>query len=252
MASPLLPRRDRSPTGIEDAQVEPGKRGSGRRAVRVGGVLGRHLGAGLGEPVGEEDRDAAGARPLDQTCRDRAAAHQHAAELPRLQAGVEALLEGPGHQAPVGDAVLAHRTHHRRGVEARLENQRRAVVRAAHRRAEAAHVKQRQVAEPPVAGPGEEVLRRGAGERIECADGEPRRLGAPGGAGGEEERPVRSGVRGAGVHRRRAGPRPSLERLRAWQDVTPLRVGEHQPGANPVALVPELRGSEANVEGHER
>ncbi len=148
----------------------------------------------------------------------------------------------------MGDGLAAHRGHHRPGIEAGLEHQRRPVVGAAHRHRQSAHVEERKVAQPAVAGARREVLRRGPGQRIEGAHREPGDLRLAGGAGGEEQGPVGGGVRvGIGPGDGRL-PGPALERLGAGEDRQAGGVGEHPPGPDPLALGPELAGGEADVE----
>ena len=147
---PAVALRGRGGGGAGGDRAAP-EAGSRERGERHRG----HLRAGLGQPVGEAHGHARRARPLQQRRGHGPAAGERAAQgWGALQAGVEQAGERGGHERDERHSVvdgLQQRAQRELCVEALVHHRGRAVDRAAQQDREPADVRERQVAQPPLA-----------------------------------------------------------------------------------------------------
>ena len=189
-ASPSVARHQHRPADLDpavaDAQVRAGQRAPGPAvAGRVprGVRGGDHLRAGLRHPVGEDDRQPAFLRALQQRRRRLGTADQHGAQLRRRHpAGmrVEHAVQHRRHQRRERDAVRGNPVGKRGGVEAGGEHDAASRREAACQDRQPADPRHRHAQQPPVVVLPAEVRRaRGGRGDQRCASQHrgPRRSG---------------------------------------------------------------------------
>ncbi len=206
---------------VGDAHLDPGEGVRGPPG-RGPGAQRRHLGTGLGHPVGGEGRDPAGMGPLDQARGDGSSTHQHrpqareaagvAVEDPAQDGGDEGGDGDPGPQSGhhLGRARPGHPAHPGPDIGAPVED------------GETAHVVHRHHRQPDVVGPVFEMDGRGLHRRPPVGLGQADGPGRTGAAGGEHHGRGRLG----GCRRRRLHPAPALGSRQS-------RVDHHQLATRP-------------------
>ncbi len=204
----LPPRRKGAAAGVGNPDLRSEERAPhapdlvGSRLGIAGGA-GRHLGAGLGEPVAGQHGKPELARALQEQGRRGRATEQDPAQGGGSRppcADIEQAAEHGGNQRDVGDPVVDGRAHPLR-IEALVDQNGGSEQHVAHQNGEAPDVEERKTGEPPIIATELEVQRRGEGARLEVSVGQADPLGRCTGPGGEEHREDRPEIDALGERR---------------------------------------------------